>query len=387
MIPKTLNEIVEADLAAVITNAVVESKTIDYKRILPGNSDADKKEFLADASSFANTAGGDLIFGMEEAAGLPIQICGVQTADLDAEILRLDALLASGLSPRIRYSTKVVTTASGQRVVVLRVDRSWAGPHRVVLQGHDKFYGRNSAGKYPLDVNELRAAFTLSSTANDRIRAFRTDRIIALSNNETPLPFDDSSKIVVHCIPLEAFVADTKYDFHPLLNNMLLMPPMGTNRWNIRHNLEGILAFGIREVCTAYTQLYRNGIIEAVLGNLLRHQYQDRHVIPSVAYERYILEYLPRCFRLLQEIGAAPPIVVALTLIGTKGLYMGIDTMDGERGYSIDAENVVLPEMTVDSFDVQPGQILKPVFDIVWNACGFLESHNFDAEGNWHPPH
>ncbi len=168
MIPKFLTEIAEADLLALITDGVAEGRTIDYKRLLPGNADMEKKEFLADASSFANTVGGDLVFGMDEAAGLPTQITGVQTADFDAEIRRLDSILAAGLSPRIRSSTQIVTLAAGGRVIVIRVQRSWNGPHRVVFQGHDKFYGRNSAGKYPLDVNELRAAFTLSNTATER---------------------------------------------------------------------------------------------------------------------------------------------------------------------------------------------------------------------------
>ena len=64
MILKPLEQIAADHLPALITNAVSEGRTIDYKRELPGNSDGDKKEFLADVSSFANTSGGDLVFGM-----------------------------------------------------------------------------------------------------------------------------------------------------------------------------------------------------------------------------------------------------------------------------------------------------------------------------------
>jgi predicted HTH transcriptional regulator len=85
MIPRPLNEVDEADLAALINNAVAEGRTIDYKRELPGTSDGAKKEFLADASSFANTSGGDLIFGMEENEGVPTRVIGLQVADIDLE--------------------------------------------------------------------------------------------------------------------------------------------------------------------------------------------------------------------------------------------------------------------------------------------------------------
>jgi hypothetical protein len=42
-----------------VDNQVSEHKTIEYKEALLGNADGDKKEFLADVSSFANESGGD----------------------------------------------------------------------------------------------------------------------------------------------------------------------------------------------------------------------------------------------------------------------------------------------------------------------------------------
>jgi len=61
-----IDEITEADLQNLVNNAVLELKTLDYKRILPGNSDGEKKEFLADIVSFANSMGGDIIYGISE---------------------------------------------------------------------------------------------------------------------------------------------------------------------------------------------------------------------------------------------------------------------------------------------------------------------------------
>ena len=55
---KPLESITEADLRSLTENGASEIKTLEYKRSLPGRSDEEKKEFLADASSFANPAGG-----------------------------------------------------------------------------------------------------------------------------------------------------------------------------------------------------------------------------------------------------------------------------------------------------------------------------------------
>ena len=66
MIAPTLNQIDESAIEALKTNTVSESKTLEYKSQLPGGTDAEKKEFLADISAFANTREGDLVFGVEE---------------------------------------------------------------------------------------------------------------------------------------------------------------------------------------------------------------------------------------------------------------------------------------------------------------------------------
>jgi hypothetical protein len=383
MIPKRFEEIVEDDLLALITNAVSESRTIDYKRELPGNSDADKKEFLADVSSFANTSGGDLIFGVNEVEGLPTQIISFQSTNADLEIQRLDSILTSGLDPRIRHVAKVISCQGGAKALIIRVERSWIGPHRVIFKGHDRFYGRNSAGKYSLDINQLRSAFTFSSTVTDRIRAFRADRIIALSNNDTPIPFVNHPKIVLHCIPVESFAGQPQYDVLPFKHNPLLLRPMGSQNFNRRLNLEGIVVFDGGSPAHTYTQLYRTGVIEAVQGSILAVEHEGKMLIPSVAYEQYIFGYLSHCFQVLQQIGVNVPILVAVSLIGTRGLEMSVDRFRSEASYQIKENMLTLPESVVEEFSTPVGKILKPMFDLVWNACGLPASKNFDAEGNW----
>jgi hypothetical protein len=383
MIPKPFEEIAEDDLLALIANAVGEGRTIDYKRELPGNSDADKKEFLADVSSFANTSGGDLVFGADEVDGLPTQITGFQTTNADADLQRLESILASGLEPRIRHAAKIIPCQGGQKALVIRTERSWIGPHRVVFKGHDKFYARNSSGKYSLDVDQLRSAFTFSSTVNERIRGFRADRIIALANNDTPIPFVDDSKIVLHCIPIESFARQPRYDVLPFKRNPLLLKPMGSTSYDRRLNLDGIVVFGGGNPAYTYTQLYRTGIIEAVQGSILATEHQGQRLIPSISYEQYVFEYLPHCFEVLQRIKANVPVAVALTLIGTRGLEMSLDPFSFEGHYPIKEDILTLPETIVEDFSMPVGKILKPLFDLVWNACGLPASKNFDADGNW----
>jgi hypothetical protein len=44
---------------------------------------------------------------------------------------------------------------------------------------------------------------------------------------------------------------------------------------------------------------------------------------------------------------------------------------------------LLLPEVIVENYDIKVDDVLKPQFDLIWNACGFQRSLNFDENGNW----
>ncbi len=98
---KPLELINESDFQSLVDNQRLEGKTIEYKESLPDNSDSDKKEFLADISSFANAAGGDLIFGINEVDHVPSELSGLDLSNIDAEKLRLESIIRDGIEPRI----------------------------------------------------------------------------------------------------------------------------------------------------------------------------------------------------------------------------------------------------------------------------------------------
>jgi predicted HTH transcriptional regulator len=103
MINRNVEQITKDDLQSLIDNKVTERKTMEYKQALPGNSDKQKKEFLADVSSFANASGGVLIYGITEdkKTGKPKALVGLDIVNIDQETLRLDNVIRTGLQPRL----------------------------------------------------------------------------------------------------------------------------------------------------------------------------------------------------------------------------------------------------------------------------------------------
>jgi predicted HTH transcriptional regulator len=210
VIHKPFDQIDKVDIESLVDNAVEEGRTIEYKQALPGNADKDKKEFLADVSSFANAAGGDLLYGVEEArdaggqpTGIPASTPGLAIPNEDTEIRRLENIIRDGIRPRIAgiHMQAVGGFANGP-VLLARIPKSYAAPHMVTFQEHSRFYSRNSKGKYPLDVGEIRVAFALSESLPERIRSFRTERLARIIADETPMPLRRVPILVLHIIPV-----------------------------------------------------------------------------------------------------------------------------------------------------------------------------------------
>ena len=391
MINKRLQQINKEDLERLIQNSIVEGKTIDYKIILSLSTDKEKGEFLADVSSFANTSGGDLIFGIKEENGAPKSIDGIFLENIDSEKLKIESIIRDGIEPRIQTDIHIVDVDNQKIVLIIRIHKSWLSPHRVIFNAYpktkDQFYARNSSGKYSLDTGELRTAFGLSDTLVDKIKNFRTERISSLIADNTPVPFYSGGKIILHLIPLEAFSPNVRLDINQMMDNKIRLKPIYCSGWNDKINLEGLLIYsgGRNYEAYSYVQLYRNGIIEAVEGAMLNSNAEKKN-IPSVAYEQELLSSFPAYLNVLKYLNISTPIFIFLTLTGIKGFEMSVNNLrwvHGDVYDKIDRDILMLPECLIETYDIDPKDILIPMFDLIWNACGFPRSLNFDKNRNW----
>ena len=389
MIAKNVNEITKDDLQALIDNSKLEGKTIEYKQSLPDNSDSDKKEFLADISSFSNASGGDLIYGITEDRdkGVPKKLEGLTIENIDREINRLESMIRDGIEPRISGIVhKPINLSNSKVALIIRIPRSWNSPHRVSFKGQDKFYTRSAKGKYPMDVTELRIAFNLSETITERIRRFREDRISKIFANETPVPFYDTAKTVLHLIPINSFNPAQRYEINKIASHPDKIQPIYHEGFTHRYNLDGLLNYsgGREEKSCSYVQLFRIGIIEAVEGVLLDPRHKDGKLsIPGIAYERELIKSLAIYLSALETLNVELPIFVFLTLVGVRGYLMAVGQQGFAKDYTIDRDILLLPEVVIESYDIVPEDVLKPCFDAIWNACGFSGSRNYSNAGKW----
>ena len=382
MIPRPIEAVDEAALNSLIENQVSEGKTMEYKRELSIAADSKKIPLLATVSSFANTAGGDLLIGVEAVSGSPVDLPGVKTDDVDAEKLRLEQVLRSGIEPRVpRVDIHPISLASGKYVWAIRVNYSWIAPHRVIR--NSKFYARNSAGHYELDVGELRTAFTMSETIASRIRDFRTNRIALIHSRQTLVPLDPGGCMVVHILPLDAFSANTVIDILKLKGRTTNLQPMEAGDWTSRINLDGIVNFATQYngSSSAYLQVFRSGVVESVSVSALPID-KGRMFLPSLAYEQDSIELLKVYLEFAEEFEIRPPYYVFLSFLGVRGCEFGVKKSPLKL-HILEEDMLILPEVVIQNRDEQPHQALRKAFDMVWNSFGFIGSRNYDDSGNW----
>lgn len=384
MITKNINTIELPDIQNLVDNQVLEGKTLEYKSAIPGNGDEDKKEFLADISSFANTDGGDLIFGIFENKKEVDKEFGLENINKDGEIQRLESIIRDGISPRIEVDIRVIDVDDKKSVLLIRIKPSLNGPHRVVFKNSNRFFRRNSNGKYEMDVHELKNAFIKGSNLVDRIRIFRKNRIFELKANNGPVKLKSSdSFIAVHIIPLSGVIDENKLTSKQLLElkeHKIDFRPLYSSGWNTRINLDGVCAYSPGDgFSSSYSQIFRNGTIEGFNSLMIAHG-ADTRIIPMIAIERELIKFIQNNLDILKKLEIEPPYFIFISLIGVKGFLIktGNWLLDSEE---IGEEDICLPEVILNDFEDDVPKTLRPAFDMVWNASGNSRSYGYDDNG------
>lgn len=241
MIGRVIDDIREEDLQQLVHQQVSEGRSLEFKRELPGGSEADVKEFLADVTSLANAQGGDLVFGVDESGGMATGIAPISVTDPDAAILRLENILRDGVEPRLAgVRSAWIPFAAGGGTVILRVPASLAAPHRIKFKNSGRFYTRNSRGKYEMDTHELRAAFNGSEQVPVKLRELHTQAVRMAEGRDMPFRLMADPSAVMSIIPI-TFLRDVR-DVQPIFDNALL-PPRISGGIDYLHTLEGLIVY------------------------------------------------------------------------------------------------------------------------------------------------
>src|SRR5260370_13193091 len=156
----------KADLQRLVDEGLEESLTLDYKASLALSRDGKAPDELCkDVSALANSAGGQLIYGIEEDK-ITKKPSHVDDGVADPKITRewIEQILNSRIEPRlIGVQTVRVDMGNGKYRYVVTVPQSQTGPH----QSPDlKYYRRFDLQSVPMYDHEIKDVMRRSTTPN-----------------------------------------------------------------------------------------------------------------------------------------------------------------------------------------------------------------------------
>lgn len=377
----------EDSLLQCIASHIGESDTLEFKRSAPGGADKDKHEFLKDVSALANANGGQIIYGMREDSGVASELCPLGPESADSLILRLTQSLQSSVEPQIpALQFKPINLSAGGFVLALSVGRSFAGPHRVTLNGKNAFYARGPRGVFEYSYSQLRDAFNLRERATDSARAFRAERLVAIKMARTPKPLLKNARYVIHMLPLTAFSASPAINIEDAYSRHTELLFGRQTSYSNYHNLDGLLISSQATATHAhkYVQLFRSGAIETVGFAALAND--ERKLLPSVYLATEFRAAIRNHAKALASLGVSGPVCIAIALLNVGDHQLALSNHDFK---DCDRDDLELPELWFDSvlaLSQNPDSALRPTLDVLWQCFDTPHCYYYDENGNWAPP-
>jgi len=145
-----------------------------------------------------------------------------------------------------------------------------AGDDRVIHNDSNRFWARSSVSpkRYEPNVDELRRIFNEAPITAERIRAFRTDRLVKIAAQQAPVALVETYLLVLHVVPYSSVGIGTSLSVADLEKEWAIFPPLGRGRGHAVHryvNFDGFIVLPDRRPqYHAYAQVFRSGIVEAV---------------------------------------------------------------------------------------------------------------------------
>jgi hypothetical protein len=368
MLEHPISAIDEAILQTLVDNHVAERRDLEFKRDLPGRSDEQVKEFLADVTSLANAQGGDLIYGIEDENGVAAGLLGVEVADHDSEILRLESSLQANVAPRLTgVRTHWVALANGRGAIIIRVPGSLTAPHRVIYRNSGRFFGRNSRGKYEMDVQELRLAFTQSEQLPQRFRQLHGDAIEAAKGVDMPFAIEASPTAVVSVAPLSLFREAHNI---PITRDHALVPHR-VGGFSAIDMIEGVLQHAPIDANTgtvgSFAITHRTGRTDSafVIGGVRPGNGRELRLVWPATFEQGLRDMAISTQTRLHQFGIEGPWVVLVSVFGVKGFQMILG--DGYPTKVAFRDQMLLGQHVIERIDTAS---LLPIAEAFWLLFG-----------------
>ncbi len=189
-----------SDVKRLHTEGIDESDILDYKlQIL------EDLKLVKHVSSFANTKGGTIIFGIEAErdGGPPKNIQGIPEAEIKKE--RTEQVILGNIHPRLAVSVKKIVheESAGNAFLVIDIPDSYLKPHMVTRDGEHRYYVRRNFQAEPMDEIEVADAYKRRFQGYEDLKNY----IEGILKNEYTLKWQEQCDQIGHIVIIPTVLA------------------------------------------------------------------------------------------------------------------------------------------------------------------------------------
>ena len=227
----------ETTVRNLIRDGVTENLTLDYKAAaaLKPKTQSVKNEIGKDVSSFANSAGGTIIYGIVERNHLPVSVDGIDPIVVTREWL--EQVISSRIQRRVDgVRIHQVLLSDGNVVYIVDIPQSDRAPH---MASDHRYYKRFEFQSVPMEEYEVRDVANRAAGPRLTIRVrLEANALSFVDGEEWSQPLDVRASVVNEsAVPAEHAV------FHWLADVRLQGGPGGfTNRQEVQLSVAGSTA-------------------------------------------------------------------------------------------------------------------------------------------------
>jgi hypothetical protein len=158
-----IDDLIKGGEEAVKGLRIEESSTLDYKKEYTSD-----REFGKDISSFANSEGGIIIYGILEDNGKPVEFPGVDISE--PTIRSKEQAIERNISPPLHVRIEKVELSGKENIgfAIFDIPYSLYKPHMVTTKKECRYYHRHELSSVPMSDFEVAQAFETRQRMRDK---------------------------------------------------------------------------------------------------------------------------------------------------------------------------------------------------------------------------
>lgn len=225
--------------------------------------------------------------------------------------------------------------------------------------------------------------------------SFRDKRLALIQSGRIWKPLTGKGQLVMHIVPTASFSGLIHLDLAQVRSEESSLRPIDPESlgYTPRFNYDGFIICDDVRAPKAYTQVFRDGCIEAVVSGVVFEDSRRTNVY-ATQVESCIFTGGIECINALRRLDVPPSLVVMISLVNAGGAVYSVATGNSsyggyrDQGQPLPSDVVLLAPCVVDDYgdEIVHHQAIKPAIDTLWNAAGLPRAAWFDTDGMWERP-